>query len=616
MSFATWKYNVEVPIPDDWSNGFYEFVSLPHDGTVDWTAQDSAPFVVEDRSTPEPVCIVASYLTAAAYNTGFGASLYKGFDGRAYHPRLRASAVSMQRPQVSYYRHIEPVVQFLEGLDVPLRYATTLSVHKDPTILEGCRVIVLAYHPEYLSSRLRNALTEAIARGVHLLSFSANAFYWRAALHKDAFGHDIMLADKKAGDLWRNQGDAFSEQTIFGAQYPQGSWGGDNTPFVVEPRTHADAAPDPGLMSHWIFKNTGLRFGDRIDGLMGGEVDTFHPSYPTPDVQEQIVFLSPYYNKEGKEFMAHTSYFMRPSGQMTFHSASLRFQHALVSTNEPGWKIQRMIRNILRKMLNPDDGLISKSSNKDSHTFRYAKSHLHDGRIWSNRSDMFYFPTYMGEKVYALPTSLPYPDDVCRWVGCGATISNVYLVWFYEAETSRYEYGPRELATSLPGMQVEATLEDGIIFKISKDSCNNTEHLDKKTILETIGKDTRLLARSDFNVYQDKNDNRLVYVREECGGEDSRPRFFLHVFPVNRADLPAERRRFTYDNLDFCFDYHGFHDGARCVAVRDLPDYPIARIRTGQHVHGQGRLWESEVSLDQKSSRTMTRPQNSQREAP
>ena len=560
MSFATWKYNVEVPIPDDWSNGFYEFVSLPHDGTVDWTAQDSAPFVVEDRSTPEPVCIVASYLTAAAYNTGFGASLYKGFDGRAYHPRLRASAVSMQRPQVSYYRHIEPVVQFLEGLDVPLRYATTLSVHKDPTILEGCRVIVLAYHPEYLSSRLWNALTEAIARGVHLLSFSANAFYWRAALHKDAFGHDIMLADKKAGDLWRNQGDAFSEQTIFGAQYPQGSWGGDNTPFVVEPRTHADAAPDPGLMSHWIFKNTGLRFGDRIDGLMGGEVDTFHPSYPTPDVQEQIVFLSPYYNKEGKEFMAHTSYFMRPSGQMTFHSASLRFQHALVSTNEPGWKIQRMIRNILRKMLNP--------------------------------------------------------DDVCRWVGCGATISNVYLVWFYEAETSRYEYGPRELATSLPGMQVEATLEDGIIFKISKDSCNNTEHLDKKTILETIGKDTRLLARSDFNVYQDKNDNRLVYVREECGGEDSRPRFFLHVFPVNRADLPAERRRFTYDNLDFCFDYHGFHDGARCVAVRNLPDYPIARIRTGQHVHGQGRLWKSEVSLDQKSSRTMTRPQNSQREAP
>ena len=378
VSFATWKYNVEVPIPEDWPNGFYDFVVLSPDGT----SQEKVPFVVEDRSAPAPVCIVASYLTAAAYNTGFGASLYEGFDGRAYHPRLQASAVSMQRPQASYYQHIAPVVQFLAGLDVPIRYATTLSVHKDPTILEGCRVIVLAYHPEYLSSRVRTAVTSAIKRGVHLLSFSANAFYWRVALHKDVFGHDIMTVDKKAdAGLWRNQGDAFSEQSIFGAQYPEGAWGPNKMPFVVEPRTHADVTPNPGLMSHWIFEGTGLRFGDRIGDLIGGEVDTFHPSYPVPDVQERIVFLSPYYNKEGKEFMAHTSYFMRPSGQMTFHSASLRFQHALASTNEPGRKIQRMIRNILGKMLNPDDGLISKSSSKDLHTFRYAKSHLHDGRI-------------------------------------------------------------------------------------------------------------------------------------------------------------------------------------------------------------------------------------------
>ncbi len=473
VSFANWTYNVEVPISEDWSNGFYEFVSLSPDGIV----QDSAPFVVEDRSAPESVCIVASYLTVAAYNTGFGASLYKGFDGRAYHPHLQASAVSMQRPQASYYQHIEPIVQFLEGLDVPIRYATTLSVHKDPTILKGCRVIVLAYHPEYLSSRVRTAVTSAIKRGVHLLSFSANAFYWKVALHKDAFGHDIMTVDKKTSDLWRNQGDAFSEQNIFGAQYPQGAWGSDNTPFVVEPRTHADVTPDPGLMSHWIFEGTGLRFGDRIGDLMGGEVDTFHPSYPVPDVQERIVFLSPYYNKEGKEFMAHTSYFMRPSGQMTFHSASLRFQHALVSTNEPGRKIQRMIGNILQRMLNLNDGIISKSSNKDSHTFRYAKSHLHDSRIWSSRSDMFYFSTYMGKKVYSLPTSLPHPDDVCHWVGCGATGSNVYLVTCYE-------------------------------------------------------------------------------------------------------------------------NYHGFQDGARCGAVRDLPDYPIARIRTGQFIQGQGRLWTSEFNPD------------------
>ncbi len=407
VSFATWKYNVEVPIPEDWPNGFYNFVVLSPDGTT----QESVPFVVEDRSALAPVCFMASHLTAAAYNTAFGASLYKGFNGGAYLSRLRASAVSMQRPQASYYQHIAPVVQFLEGLDVPIRYTTTLSVHKDPTLLEGCQVIVLAYHPEYISARLRNTIVEAIERGVHLLSFSANAFYWRVELHKDAFGYDIMLVDKKAdAGLWRNQGDAFSEQSIFGAQYSNGAWGGDHMPFVVEPRTHANVAPDPGLMSHWIFEGTGLRFGDRIDGLIGVEVDTFDPSYPTPDVQEQIVFLSPYYNKKWKprqqEFIAHTSYFMRPNGQMTFHAASLRFHHALASSKESGRKIQRMLGNILHRMLDSDNEIISKGGNKDS------QSHLYDGDIWSNRSDIFYFLTDREKEVESLPTSLPHPDNV------------------------------------------------------------------------------------------------------------------------------------------------------------------------------------------------------------
>ena len=185
-----------------------------------------------------------------------------------------------------------------------------------------------------------------------------------------------------------------------------------------------------------------------------------------------------------------------------------------------------------------------------------------------------------------------------HWIGCGATRFNAYFVWFYEAEKSRYEYGPKELAASLPGLQVEAILEDGIILRSGRDSCNNTEHLDEKKILKTIRKDARLIARSDFNAYQDKNENRLIYVREQCANVDTDPRFFLHVFPTDRADLPAHRQRFTFDNLDFCFNYYGFRDGARCVAVRHLPDYPIARIRTGQHVHSQGRLWESEFSLD------------------
>ena len=353
VSFATWEYNVKVPIPEDWPNGFYRFVVFSPNGAVQ--ERERVPFVVENLSKPAAVCLVASYLTAAAYNTAFGASLYKGFDGDAYQSKLRASAVTMQRPRSAYYSHISPAVKFLERLGVPIRYTTTLAVHKDPTLLDGCRAIVLSFHPEYISARLRNAIVEAIERGVHLLSFSANPFYWRVELDQDAYGHDIMILDRAGGDQWRNQGALFSEQNIFGAQYISGAWGGEPMPFVVEPRMGAHETPDPGLMSHWIFEGTGLRFGDRIADLMSGEVDSLDPSFPVPDVQEQIVFLSPYYNHEGKEFMAHTSYFMRPNGQMTFHSASLRFHYVLVSAKEPESKIQRMIVNILQRMLNPAD---------------------------------------------------------------------------------------------------------------------------------------------------------------------------------------------------------------------------------------------------------------------
>ncbi len=45
--------------------------------------------------------------------------------------------------------------------------------------------------------------------------------------------------------------------------------------------------------------------------------------------------------------------------------------------------------------------------------------------------------------------------------------------------------------------------------------------------------------------------------------------------------------------MDFYFDPYGFADDGRCVATRRLPDYDIARIRTGQFT-AEGQLWKGE----------------------
>ena len=100
--------------------------------------------------------------------------------------------------------------------------------------------------------------------------------------------------------------------------------------------------------------------------------------------------------------------------------------------------------------------------------------------------------------------------------------------------------------------------------------------------------------RGAFDVYLDGR--TLHYLRGECRAEDTAPRFFLHVVPIDAADLPEERRRAGFDNLDFAFADRGLRFGERCLASIRLPTYGVARVRTGQHAGGE-RLWEGEFAF-------------------
>ena len=113
-------------------------------------------------------------------------------------------------------------------------------------------------------------------------------------------------------------------------------------------------------------------------------------------------------------------------------------------------------------------------------------------------------------------------------------------------------------------------------------------------LMASVG-DVRPFVRGGFDAYLDGD--RLVYVKEDCGGGDVDGRFFLHLYPVDEADLPEHRRRHGFDNLDFAFEMYGLRGGGRCAAVRALPEYGIVSIHTGQFVHGQDPEWSGSVSL-------------------
>ena len=104
------------------------------------------------------------------------------------------------------------------------------------------------------------------------------------------------------------------------------------------------------------------------------------------------------------------------------------------------------------------------------------------------------------------------------------------------------------------------------------------------------------LIRSDFDVYL--NDNALIYVKDNCRMSETRPRFFLALYPADENDLPDERRQHGFHNLDFHFGEHAFHLGKRCIAATPLPEYDIASIYTGQYIQradgSTEHLWEGE----------------------
>ena len=104
------------------------------------------------------------------------------------------------------------------------------------------------------------------------------------------------------------------------------------------------------------------------------------------------------------------------------------------------------------------------------------------------------------------------------------------------------------------------------------------------------------VAQSRFDLYI--SDKSLAYLKEPCDQGDTDARFFLHISPGDPSALPADKRERGFVNLDFQFTDHGARIDDKCLVERDLPDYAIERIRTGQFVSGEGRVWGVELPME------------------
>ena len=92
--------------------------------------------------------------------------------------------------------------------------------------------------------------------------------------------------------------------------------------------------------------------------------------------------------------------------------------------------------------------------------------------------------------------------------------------------------------------------------------------------------------------------NRLFYIKEQCRPDDTDAAFFLHLVPVDLADLPDNRRQYGFDNRDFSFRQNGQEADGKCWTQAVLPEYDIAEIRTGQYRPDAGNIWQGAIRPD------------------
>ena len=231
---------------------------------------------------------------------------------------------------------------------------------------------------------------------------------------------------------------------------------------------------------------------------------------------------------------------------------------------------------------------------QQSETLNYLRDHHIEGRIYSNHRPLAWFAdrTAAYEKYQPIRAGLPrLARDIMQW-----TEDGTHIVWF-RAFHNRGVYGYDLMDLRLlSGVEPVAELADGVVFRATaSEPFDEVKHRARKQryVQELIEQAGEPVVRAGWDVYL--KGRKLTYFKEPCAPADTQAMFVLHAIPLDPADLPAHRRPYGFDLLDFYFDWRG---GVRlddqCGVIVQLPDYPIGRIRVGQWITAENRtLWET-----------------------
>ena len=158
------------------------------------------------------------------------------------------------------------------------------------------------------------------------------------------------------------------------------------------------------------------------------------------------------------------------------------------------------------------------------------------------------------------------------------------------------------VSTQLPDYDISrirvsqwSTEENRTLWETTAEPFNTERHRAQRQryVDQLIAQADEQVARAGWSVY--RKGRKLIYRKKPCAPADVQAKLILHVTPTDPNDLPADRQRHGFDNLGFYFDQRGFRLDDQCIAIAQLPDYAIDRIRVGQWISkGNRTVWEAE----------------------
>lgn len=300
-----WPESVRVPVGADWKSGYYEVALRAADNGGKWTQRgrrtvESTAWFIVRQAKPGSTSKMLLQLCTNTYNAynnwgGFSVYAYNSLSNNAGH------RVSFERPCPAQFGRWElPFVIWAEKNGYALEFAANEDLEFRPEVLSAYKLVLSVGHDEYWSTPMRDNLEAWIGKGGNVAFFSGNTCCWQVRTEeggraftcwKQNYHLDPVFASrdfKTLATLWSHHLVQRPENTLTGVGFLQGGYRKSHGQFMTEPAEYEAHRPE-----HWVFKDTGLKRGEKFGGkdtIVGYECDgcelTWKDGLPFPTAKD------------------------------------------------------------------------------------------------------------------------------------------------------------------------------------------------------------------------------------------------------------------------------------------------------------------------------------------